>query len=145
MKKRQQGSGPCGKSTILDWIWQRMFFRCSLQLLAPLACAWNYMSSRESFYQDGSGDAALVMPRQRCQEVKKIVKRHKAEDGEAQLILVFRPWGSYERQSERQVWQKMAKSHIRLRNLRLKGKFARTPCFYMPGAKIWKKLQGDSG
>lgn len=46
-----------------------------------------------------SGDAILVMPRGRTQEVKKIVKLLKKNDREEIRLhpVVFRPWGSYER------------------------------------------------
>lgn len=46
-----------------------------------------------------SGDAVLVLPRNRCQDVKRIAKRLKASGrDEAKLHpVVYRPWGSYER------------------------------------------------
>lgn len=117
--------------------------KTDLALMAPLECAWNDMGSWESFYQEGtrdaagnvragdviiedvensyicsrgrlvaavgvrdmaivdSGDAVLVLPRNRCQEVKKIVSRLKAAEREEARLhpVVYRPWGSYERLS----------------------------------------------
>lgn len=46
-----------------------------------------------------SGDAVLVLPRNRCQDVKKIAKRLKTDGREEAKLhpVVYRPWGSYER------------------------------------------------
>ncbi len=54
-----------------------------------------------------SGDAVLVLPRSRCQEVKKIVTRLKAENREEARThpVVYRPWGSYERLSAGERFQ----------------------------------------
>lgn len=46
-----------------------------------------------------SGDAVLVLPRDRCQDVKKIVSQLKKANREETKVhpVVYRPWGSFER------------------------------------------------